>query len=228
MGDVREQNIQSAIDEVDRGMSQAKAAALHGIPPSTLSVRLRGAKPVKHSKIHAQRLSPSQEDFLADWCLNEEKSGRAPSRRQVVAFAQEILREGGDLEHLGPRWIDRFLKRNPRVHTKNSTLLDSARVYGSTRDAYEDFYGRLKYQLDSKTIRPKNMANMDEHGMQELETRAGKVIGTSLTKEALVESSDDTTWVSVIVEPLKAGDCTPVSCSQAPVFKDNGSPPRRN
>ncbi|KAK0714450.1 hypothetical protein B0T21DRAFT_375905 [Apiosordaria backusii] len=42
------------------------------------------------------------------------------------------------------------------------------------------------------------MANMDEHGMQELEARAGKVIGDALTKKALVKSSDATTWVSVI------------------------------
>lgn len=140
MSAVKEKNIQSAIDEVRRGMSQAKAAALYGIPASTLSVRLRGAKPVKYSKIHAQRLSPSQEDFVTDWCLNEEKAGRAPTRRQVVAFAEEILRQGGNLEPLGARWIDRYLKRNPRVHTKNSTLLDNARVHGSTSKTYEDFW----------------------------------------------------------------------------------------
>lgn len=69
----------------------------------------------------------------------------------MTAFAQEILLEGGDIESLSPRWIDRYLKRNPRVKTKNSTLLESARVRGSTREAYEDFYGRLKYQIDSVT-----------------------------------------------------------------------------
>jgi hypothetical protein len=198
MATVREQLIQSAIEKVQQGATQAKAAALYGIPPSTLSVRLRGATTIKHSKIHKQRLSPSQEIFLTDWCLNEESAGRAPSRRQVTAFAQEILAEGGDLERLGARWIDRYLRRHPRVKTKNSTLLETSRVQGSTRDAYEDFYGRLRYQIDSKRILPKAITNMDEHGMQELETRAGTVIGTSLTKRALVQSSDATTWVSII------------------------------
>ena len=164
---------------------------------STMPHSLAGSAARSQSKqpryTYKQRLSPTQEDFLADWCLNEEKAGRTPSKKQVAAFAKEILLEGGDDEPLSHHWIERYLKRNPRVRTKNSTLLESARIRRSTREAYKDFYSRLRYQINSKGIIPKNIANIDEHGIQELETRADKVIGDALTKQALVESSDDTT-----------------------------------
>ncbi|KAK3364933.1 hypothetical protein B0T24DRAFT_712305 [Lasiosphaeria ovina] len=57
---------------------------------------------------------------------------------------------------------------------KNSASLESSRVRGSTREAYEDFYKRQAFQIKDKKVKPANIANMDEHGMQELETRAGK------------------------------------------------------
>jgi 4-hydroxybenzoate polyprenyltransferase len=112
MQSVREQLIQSAIAEVHQGARQKDAAARHSIPTSTLADRLRGAASKKEAKIPHQRLSPEQESFRPGWCLNEERAVRAPSRRHVVAFAQEILAEGGDYQPLGARWIDRFLRRN--------------------------------------------------------------------------------------------------------------------
>ena len=116
----------------------------------------------------------------------------------MVTFAQEILAEGGDYQPLGSRWIDRFLRRNTDVQTKISSSLESSRTRGSNREAYEDFHCRLHTQIEEKDIKPANITNMDEHGMQELDTEAGKVIGTSLTSRAYVTSSDATAWVSII------------------------------
>jgi 4-hydroxybenzoate polyprenyltransferase len=76
--------------------------------------------------------------------------------------------------------------------------LESSRIRGPSHEAYEDFYGRLHAQIEEKDIKPENITNMDEHGMQELDSKGGKVKGTSLTSSAYVTSSDGTTWVSVI------------------------------
>ena len=75
---------------------------------------------------------------------------------------------------------------------KSSTLLESSRKRGSTKEKYEDFFRRLRHQIEVKKIKPENIANIDEHGMQEQETIARKVIGDSLTNKALVQSSDPT------------------------------------
>ena len=68
--------------------------------------------------------------------------------------------------------------------------------------------------MDEKKIRPYNIINMDEYGMQELETRAGTVIGSSLSKRALVTSSDATIWVLII----EAGTATGKRLNPVVVF----------
>ena len=198
MEPVKEQLIEAAIQDVEQGSTQAAAAARYSISRSTLNYRIHGKQARSEAFKHKQRLSPEQERFLADWCLNEEGAGRAPSRRQVVGFAQSILREGGDGEALGERWLDRFLRRNPAVKMKNSSPLELLRTKGSTREEYNKFYTLLEAQIAEKKVVPANIANIDEHGMQELESKGGKVIGTELSRKAYVTSSDATTWVSVI------------------------------
>jgi 4-hydroxybenzoate polyprenyltransferase len=113
-------------------------------------------------------------------------------------MGQEILAQSGVFTPLGYRWVDRFLTRHERVKTKKSVLLERSRTRGSTRERYEDFFGRLRTQIDTKKIAPCNIANMDEHGMQEVETRSGTVIGDSLTNRAVVTAPDSTNWVTVI------------------------------
>ena len=134
---IREELIQLAIADVQEGLcSQKDAAEKYSIPPSTLNRRLHGAHPRQQAKIHEQRLSTVQEEYVVNWSLNEEKAGRAPRRSQVVAFAPAILAEGGDHQPLGARWIDRFLGRHDAVRTKKSALLDSSCARGSIKDAY--------------------------------------------------------------------------------------------
>jgi hypothetical protein len=82
-------------------------------------------------------------------------------------MAQKALAKRDCFKPLGHRWVDRFLRRHERVKAKPSALLDTARTRGSTKAAYEDFYGRLKTQLDVKDVLPRNITNMDEHSMQE-------------------------------------------------------------
>jgi hypothetical protein len=193
-----EEDLLNVIFEVQNGETQTQAAANWGIPQSTLSDRLGGIRPKKHAHRGHQRLSPDQERFICEWTLEEEKAARAPSRKQLHGFAQSILIEAGDIVPLGVRWVDRFLTRNPDCHMKNSSLLEAERVRGSTRDVYEKNFRLYKEKLDEFNIIPTNIANIDEHGMQELETRATKVIGNSLTTKTYRRSSGVTTWVSII------------------------------
>jgi len=139
------------------------------------------------------RLSLEEERFLVEWCLSEEAARRPPSKARIKRIGEIILKEAGDFTPLGYRWPDRFLQRHTRVKTKKGVLLDTERKRGSTRAAYEDFYARLRHQINTKDIPPSRITNIDEHGMQEGETEAGTVIGDSLTPKALVTSSKGTT-----------------------------------
>ncbi|KAM7197375.1 hypothetical protein V8F33_005596, partial [Rhypophila sp. PSN 637] len=81
----------------------------------------------------------------------------------------------GQVAPLGERWVDRFLRRH-QIHTKNSVSLESARVRGST--IMKIFSNCLDAKIKVHNIKPANISNMDEHGMQEMETTTGKVIGS--------------------------------------------------
>jgi len=109
-----------------------------------------------------------------------------------------VLRQGGDFTPLGHRWVDRFFKRYKRIKIKKSVLLERSRTRGFTKATYEDFYNCLDFQLRSKRILPRNITNMDEYGMQEVEITAGTVIGDFLTNRSLITSLDRASWVSVI------------------------------
>jgi hypothetical protein len=194
----QESLVTAALEEIEQGAPIQPTAAKYGVARSTLQGRLHGRMPRSEARQRDQRLSPEQETFLAQWCLHEEASGRAPRRKKVRAMGQAILDEGGSCAQLGVRWIDRFLKRNPQINMKNSDLLERARARGSTRHAYEAFFDLLERQIKEKKILPRNIANMDEHGLQEGESATGRVIGSSLTKRTYVTGSDATNWVSII------------------------------
>jgi len=118
MDTAREQNIRSAIDAVANGATVREAAKLHGIPKSTLSDRLHGSTSKSDSKLEARRLSPAQENSVADWCLDREAAGRAPTKAEIIRRAQEVLAQVNDFTPIGHRWADRFLTRHQQVKAR--------------------------------------------------------------------------------------------------------------
>jgi len=98
---VRKQNIESAKNEVSKGVPLREAAGNWGITPATLSDRINGRESIKVAKITAQRLSPAQEAVC-----------QLRSRVQIAGFVSRILIEASRKKGVGARWIGRFLKRN--------------------------------------------------------------------------------------------------------------------
>lgn len=84
------------------------------------------------------------------------------------------------------------------IASERKVFCQIQRVKGSTEEAYQDFFRRLKEQLDSKHILSQNIANINKHGMQEMETVGRTVISDAITSRAFIKTSDDTTWVFVI------------------------------
>jgi len=103
MNTVREQNITSVIDEVKRGVTQREAAQNWGIPQATLCDHIHGATNKKTSKLANWRLSPKEELFLVNWCLNEEASTQPPSKAQITRIVIIVLAKGGDFTPINYR-----------------------------------------------------------------------------------------------------------------------------
>ncbi|KEY73695.1 hypothetical protein S7711_09571 [Stachybotrys chartarum IBT 7711] len=139
-----------------------------------------------------------REKSLINWIITEEAAGRAPGRAQVAAMAEGVLRESDDFEPVGHNWVTRFLGRHPEIKMRISRSLAAERSLASTREAIESHIARLDKMVTNKHLLPQNTYNMDETGVSEGETYAGKVCGTSLTKQATVTESDCREWATII------------------------------
>ena len=116
--DFREDIIQVAIADLHAGTyaSVRAAAKAYGLPKSTLQRYYNGGTTRVISHQHRQRLTPSQEDFLAQWILDEDKRGRPPTRARVREMATRILLMNEDTNKLGKDWIPSFLRQIGRAH----------------------------------------------------------------------------------------------------------------
>jgi hypothetical protein len=93
--------VDAMLDVSDNGLSQYQAAQKHGIPPATLSDRLRGLPSKSDITQPAQLLSKSQETRLVTWILRQEALGYAPSHSQVRATVAALLRQQGQGRTIG-------------------------------------------------------------------------------------------------------------------------------
>lgn len=115
--DPNELAIQSAIGDLRSGVytSLRKAACAHNVPRSTLQDRLQGRQSHATAHQHQQRLTPEQEDFIADWILDRDSRDQTASRTQIRELVTQILCMKGEYEPLGQLWIHHFFARHPRV-----------------------------------------------------------------------------------------------------------------
>jgi hypothetical protein len=155
--------VDAMLDVSDNGLSQYQAAQMHGIPPATLSDRLRGL-PSKPDIIQpAQLLSKSQETRLVTWILRQEALGYASSHSQVRATVAALLRQQGQGRTIGVHWISRFMKRHPAIETKIGRRQEASRFNSFTPKAV-NWYFDIREQ-EYGWIKPENTANVDEGGI---------------------------------------------------------------
>lgn len=119
-----EKSLQSAILDVQNGMSVQRASKTWGVPRSTLQNRLKGSESHKIAHSHLQRLSTEQEEKVVQWITLQESLGLAPSHSQIRSFVTKILLLGGDSEPLGRRWMQSFLKRHPELRIKKKETIE--------------------------------------------------------------------------------------------------------
>ncbi|KAJ3453253.1 hypothetical protein MRS44_017500 [Fusarium solani] len=143
--------IDSILDVTDNGLSQNQAAQKNGMPPTTLSDRLRGVPSRSEVTQPAQLLSKSQESRLVTWILRQEALGNAPSHSQVRATVAALLRQQGQEMPISVHWVARFMKRHPSLKTKIGKRQEASRFNSFTPmavnwyfDIRESEYGWIK------------------------------------------------------------------------------------
>jgi hypothetical protein len=192
-----EDDVQRALKEVAEGKSVRKAHLDWGVPRSTLQDRIYGRVPQKEAQEPYQRLSPVQEQRLANWVLIQEALGQGPTHAQIRAFAGRILAAKRDATPLGKRWMAGFIRRNPILKTKKQFQIDSARVNGATSDILKAWFQKLEVPI-IKAIKAENRWNMDEAGIMEGQGENGLVVGSIHKRFIQKKQPGSKAWTSFI------------------------------
>lgn len=124
------------LDVFDNGTSITQAARKRGIPPTTLSARLRTGRSAPSAVLQpTQRLTPQEEDRLVTWILRQDQCGYAPSAKVVRACVVALLELKGDTAPLGKNWMKAFKKRNPKIKSLQGRKQEASRFSGFTLKA---------------------------------------------------------------------------------------------
>lgn len=110
-----EDDVNQALTAIGNGQSLRKAAMESGIPRSTLHHRLHGTQPWVTAFSDLQKLSTTQEDYLAHWIRIQAALGLPLTHQQLREPAGRVLQAKGDTQTLGKNWAQAFLKRNPSI-----------------------------------------------------------------------------------------------------------------
>ncbi|EGU73053.1 hypothetical protein FOXB_16437, partial [Fusarium oxysporum f. sp. conglutinans Fo5176] len=189
--------IQAILDVTENGLSQNQAAQKNGVPPTTLSDRLRGLPSKSEATQPSQLLSKSEESRLVTWILRQEALGYAPSHSQVRATVAALLRQQGRERPIGVHWLARFIKRHDDIKTKVGKRQEAARFNSFTPMAVNWYFDIRESEYG--WIKPENTVNVDEGGVMAGFGLDSLVIGSSdPRRKVFLKGSQSRTWTTFI------------------------------
>jgi hypothetical protein len=159
---------------------------------------LKGCTNARAGHKDQQRLTPLQEEFLADWILEEDARGYPPSHVRTREMAARILRMNNNTEPLGKKWIAGFKQHNPRIVTVVGKRIEAAQIDGASPEAIRDFFDRLQRARERLNVFSENMWNMDEAGLGLGICTNTLVLASSEKSHTYVKSPQNREWVSII------------------------------
>ncbi len=137
------------------------AAADHDVPFSTLRRRWNGVRSRSQAHVAQMLLTPPQERGLADWAKELAK--------RAIPWTKDTLREKAQLickKQVSDNWIYRFIKRNPDLKLRWTQGLESPRAGALNEAIVAEFYRILAETVEKYQVKPENIYNMDEKGVQ--------------------------------------------------------------
>ena len=185
--------------------SKKAAAAAYNIPRSIFIDRINDRTNARASHANQQRLTPLQEEFLADWILEEDARGYPPSHARAREMAIRVLRMNGDTNPLGHKWTAKFVARNPRVASVVGRPIEACRIRCTDQASIQRFFALFQRVQTEHDVRHEDTWNMDETGIGLGICTNTQVLASSRSTCAYVKSPEDREWVSIVETVSVAG-----------------------
>ena len=208
MSQSREESIVAALKDLETGVhaTTRAAAQAYGIPPSTLWTRRYGVNNRPNSHNHQQRLTPTQENYLADWVIEQDAQGYPPTHARLREMGFRIAAKNGDNSALGHDWSHGFLRRNPRIKSCVARPMDALRVKGGNREVIDAFFGYFQSVVDKYNVRPADIWNMDETGLAMGVCNNSYVFSSIDKHRAYTKTPHTREWVTIVEAVSAVGD----------------------
>jgi 4-hydroxybenzoate polyprenyltransferase len=191
-----EEDMLKAINLVQNGQSQVKAAEEASVPRSSLRDRLKGIMPRNKAHPDQQRLDPTVEKDLINRLRLQDTLCTPLTHFQIRQLVIRILSLQGDHDPLGKHWVTRFLAHAERIRTLKAVRVEYKRIEGSKATIIRTWFHQLK-DPEITVIRSCNRWNMDETGIFQGVGINGLVIGQSEKKKTLKKSPHRRSWVTI-------------------------------
>jgi len=155
--------------------SANKAAAKHGVPPSTLKDWLSGC--VKHGT--KPYLNQQEEKELTDHLILSAQAGFGKTRRDVMNIEERYINIQNPSSNvsISNGWWFKFKKRNHFLGLRSGDSTAGVRMNAVNEENVNHYFDRLQeiFDLNNFAAHPEAIYNMDETGMP-LEPHPPKVV----------------------------------------------------
>jgi len=121
----------AAINAVNTNTPLRRTTYDYNIPETTLRYRRTDRQFKTDIHTSEQKLSPIQENRLAEWIRIQNALSLKPTHIQIRIFVNRILLAGGSTADVGKHWLKRFLQRNPSVRTFQIRYIDAVCINGT-------------------------------------------------------------------------------------------------
>ena len=200
--------MKDVFDDVKRGLAVRKAARIHGVPESTLRMRLSKGDP--SSKMGAPTTFPYEQEYhLAKHCIKMTHIEYCYTRWQIMDIAKNMcMVTGKEGKEPSKHWFYGFLKRFNDIKMVNPKKRERIRESAVDNDVLHNYFEELTKILESLQIKnvPENIWNVDETVIN-MDHNPPKILAKSRTTPFIMTAgrSSNTTLIasgSALGEPI--------------------------
>ena len=199
-----------AIEAKYSGLSYRRAAAMYGVPSSTLFDHITGKVEVGAQPGPKPYLNAEEEQELASFLMQVASIGYPHTKSQVLSLVQQIIDSKGIKATISNGWWERFVKRYAQLSLRTAVPLSLARAMATDSGVLGKYFDILEECLIQNAIfdKPSSIFNCDETGLP-LNTKCGKVVTKTGIKNPSFVTGGDKSQVTVLACTSAAGYALP-------------------